>query len=412
MKKTLVIGLGKSGKAVINYLQKRGVPLIGVDKNPGSFNEVAIPTVLETELYGFSEIDRAIISPGVPLTHPLVQQLHFHGIEVIAEAELAMRELSNPVVAITGTNGKTTVTMLVEHVMKSAGKRARALGNVGEPLINFQPDETIVLELSSYQLELLTTKKLLAAVILNITPDHLDRYPSMEAYAEAKYKIGALLKEGAPLFVQSRALEEFGHLHCGGKIEELKENIDLFSRLDYKRYSGHDRENIQAAFELCRIAGITQEEFIEGCRTFKKPSHRIEFVQAVDGIKFYDDSKGTNLDATIRAVESMEGNVVLIAGGVDKGASYSAWITPFNGKVKEIVLMGEAAEKIEREIAQTIRTHRVKTLEEAVLLAHQLARVDENVLLSPGCASFDMFRDYADRGTQFQQLVRDLGARV
>jgi UDP-N-acetylmuramoylalanine--D-glutamate ligase len=407
MKTYLILGLGISGRGAANFLLKKGVKLLGVDKK--KIEGLGFPAQLESDPIDFATIEKIILSPGIPLSHSIVVEANRRGIPVIGEVELAFESMDNRAVGITGTNGKTTVTLLVAHILKNAGIKARALGNVGEPLTSFQPSEVIVAELSSYQLESMKSKKLDAGLILNITPDHLDRYASMDDYALAKFKMANCLKENAPLFIQEKAFLNFGHLLKYPKIVLLKEDIDLFSHFPYNHSSGHDKENLMGAFALCHHLGISRESFINGVSSFKKPPHRIQFIRELRGVKYFDDSKGTNLDAVIAAVQSMEGNVVLIAGGVDKGARYTPWIQSFQGKVKAILTIGQAGEKIAKDLSDAFDIQHFKTLNSAVSHACKLACSGESVLLSPGCSSFDMFCDYADRGRQFQQAVNALG---
>jgi UDP-N-acetylmuramoylalanine--D-glutamate ligase len=394
MAKALVIGFGVSGKSAAKFLCNKGYEVETYDKDPekkGAF--VFYSNVDDVK----TDYDLAVLSPGVPLDHPLVKKITDANIELIGEIELACRYLSQPMIGITGTNGKTTVTLLVTHVLNSCGIKAIALGNVGTPLTT-EIDQNIVIvcELSSYQLETLISKPLNQAAILNITPDHLDRYHSMDRYAEAKFLIQRNIKNDGLLVVDKRSIDAFGNLH------HFKNTIVVPS------LKTHDLENAYAAFELVKPYGITEEEFNEAYKTFRKPPHRIEYIAEYEGVKFYDDSKGTNIDATLRAVSAINEPLVLIAGGVDKGFPYSGWIEPFKGKVKKIIAIGAAAPKIEKDLKEHIPVECVSSLKEATLNAFQSAKKGETVLLSPGCSSLDMFKDYADRGRQFQAFVRGL----
>ena len=343
--------------------------------------------------------------------------------------ELACRSITQPFIGITGTNGKTTVTLLVEHVLNHCGKAAAALGNVGVPLTSelteLDESQIIVAELSSYQLETLQTPLIDAGVILNITPDHLDRYGSMEEYAQAKFQIASCMKPGAPLYIEERALKDYEHLlrdpsvlsygySSGCPLYTDKTNVYLNGELAYplppaqRSIASHDVENQMAAFALCHALGVSGDQFLEALKSFKKPPHRIEFVEKIGGVSYYDDSKGTNIDAVIRAVALFPGQVILIAGGVDKGFSYHSWVEAFGGKVKKICAIGQAAEKMERELSEELSVARFATLDEAVHDAFRMAKSGDTVLLSPGCSSFDMFRDYAHRGDEFKRIVREL----
>ena len=406
--KILVIGLGVSGEAVVKFLLAKGERVVAVDKNPLK-KELGINILPDSADFPLEDIDLVVISPGVSLSHPLVQKAKEKNIEVIGEIELAFRHLQRPAIGITGTNGKTTVTSLVAHALNHSGRKAEALGNIGTPLIAAIDGEGIaVIELSSYQLETVLTPKLSSACILNITPDHLDRYPSLEAYAEAKFLIQKAVIPGGQLVIERKAAETYPSLiYREAKIYDwqtppfpLPEPI--------AGYKNHEAENFIAAFYMAERFGVSPQEFLAAFAAFKKPPHRIEFVRELSGTRFWDDSKGTNIDATIRAVEAMKGAVILIAGGVDKGFPYTVWIEPFKDKVKQIFAFGEAASIMVRDLSASLNVTQVGSLAQAVSQAHQMAVIGDNVLLSPGCSSFDMFRDYKDRGEQFKSLVRNL----
>ena len=407
--KKLVIGLGASGQAAAKYFLEKGETVIGVDSDPSKCMLVGLEINFDSADHPLEGIDQVILSPGVPLTHPLVLRAEEAKIEVIGEIELALRNLKRPAIGITGTNGKTTVTSLVAHVLNHSGRPAEAVGNIGTPLISaIDGDKIAVIELSSYQLETIKTKKLSAAALLNITPDHLDRYKTMHAYAQAKFLVQDALIPGGLFVLEKAAAESYAPLiHREALIYSYEQPpFPLPPPLSGRK--NHDAENFIAAFYLTQRFGVSSSEFLSAYAAFKKPPHRIEFVQELAGVRFWDDSKGTNIDATIRAVEGMQGDVLLIAGGVDKGFPYTSWIDPFKGKVKRVYAIGEASPKIEKDLRHQIPVKIVKNLKEAVEEASKEARGGDNVLLSPGCASFDMFRDYADRGDQFKCLVRSL----
>lgn len=436
-KKVLVIGLGLSGRSAAQFLLFHGASVEGVDRNAEALSanpEIqllknrGLTVTPETSSISLQHFDFILLSPGIPNSHPLVQAASQLDKPVMGEVELGCRMSNNPMLGITGTNGKTTVTLLVTHVLNACGQPAAALGNVGVPftqeLLTIPSEDTIVLELSSYQLETLYQPSLNAAVLLNITPDHLDRYGSMESYAAAKCGMERCLKPNAPFYMEESAWETFGHLLSKRKpllygysktshittdlaavFQEGRKVFELPSALKGKK--SHDLENLLAAYALCSARGISGEDFIQAWMTFKKPSHRIEWVAEHKGIKFYDDSKGTNLDAVIRAVQFLEGPMILIAGGVDKGAAYTPWIEVFKNKVKSICAIGQAAAKIEAQLSSSIPVVIVDSLEEAVEQAVRQAQKGDTVLLSPGCSSYDMFKDYVERGEKFQQIVRN-----
>ncbi len=438
MRKALIIGLGVSGRAAAEFLLASGYAVTAVDKNEKTLatnldvvrlKKLGLTALGENTPLDLKSFDLLVPSPGISPVHPLYRGALDGGIEIIGEAELAFRSMRQSAVAITGTNGKTTVTLLVEHLLNTCGRKARALGNVGEPLTTYflRPDieETIVAELSSYQLETMTSRVFEAGVILNVTPDHLDRYASMREYAKAKCRLQKCLKPSKPLFVYEKIVEEFGELlsskdlytfglsprsHFWTDKRKIYERggVEYILPSRYRDLGEHESENVLAAWLLVKQYGIGFEQFVEALESFSKPPHRIEFVQSIDEVAYFDDSKGTNLDATVQAVKTMQGPVILIAGGVDKGASYNAWTPAFKGRVKKIIVLGQAAEKIARELGSAFLVEMVGSLEDAVRLAHKGASKGDCVLLSPGCSSYDMFRDYAHRGEEFKRCVYGL----
>lgn len=439
-KKVLVVGLGISGCAAARFLLRRGAVVVGIDRNPDlvSSNKDVIDLVKdgmqayhEGQPLHMKDFDLVVVSPGVPPSHPLVSQAGSLGIETIGEVELACRSITQRCLGITGTNGKTTVTLLVTHVLNASGMKARALGNVGTPLtsaVDLNPNdsqEIFVIELSSFQLDTLKSRFVDAGVILNVTPDHLDRYGSLEAYAEAKLHLYDCLKPNGKLYVEDKCFNSFSssfgnrkfflygyrqecHIHTDTKYIHVKNGDSFPLPVAYQGKASHDVENIMAAYAFCREVGITNDKFLSALQTFKKPSHRIEFVRTFNGVHYYDDSKGTNLDAVIRAVQSLDGKIVLIAGGIDKGAPYTVWLESIADKLKYICAIGKAAQKIKNDLGQHIHVELCPTLDDAVTHASKISQQGDIVLLSPGCASFDMFRDYAHRGDEFQRIVRAL----
>ncbi len=422
MKKTVVIGMGKSGKAAAVFLQRQGYDVVGVDSNVSSGYPQTAP---------LDHVDLVVASPGVPHSDPTYAKALALGLPIIGEAELGLRELKQPCIGITGSNGKTTVTLLTEHALKKSGKKARAIGNVGTPFTEYalhpDPEEIIVAELSSYQLETLETKAFDAGIVLNITPNHLDRYASLEEYARAKLHLQNCLKENAPFYVYQDVQRDFGFLlnasyltfgsgkECDLRTDKIAvqegETIAYFLPIRYRNWGIHESENALAAWMLCRNFGVTKEAFLHALESFQKPAHRIEFVTEIDKISFYDDSKGTSVDATLKAVASMPGEVVLIVGGMDKGGSYAPWKEKFQGKVRKVIALGQAATKIARELSDMMIVDIASSLEEAVVWAAEAAREGDSVLLSPGCSSLDMFRDYAHRGDEFKRFVHKLRER-
>jgi UDP-N-acetylmuramoylalanine--D-glutamate ligase len=426
--KTLIIGLGKSGLAAYELLETEGDHVVGFDDNAALLEKLSSQGKKVDLNPSVKDFDRIIISPGISPTHRYYCQALELGKEIIGEAEFALSRLHQPCVAITGTNGKTTVTLLIEHILKASGRKARALGNVGAPLTSYlkeaDREEIMVVELSSFQLETMKTQVIDTGVILNITPDHLDRYGSMKEYVAAKCRLQEIIKPSGSFWVHQDIERDFKTLlkpnyrtygtdpRCTLWTDRtaLKsgEKIETILPIRYRIGGNHESENVLATWMICKTLGVDSEPFLAALETFKKPAHRIEFVACKGGVNYFDDSKGTNLDATIKAVETMPGKVTLIAGGVDKGASYQPWKKVFAGKVKRVVALGQAASKIAEELRPEFEVEIVATLKEAVFRAHESAAHGECVLLSPGCSSYDMFRDYAHRGDEFKKIVEEI----
>lgn len=431
-KKSVVLGLGMSGQGALRWLVNQGHFVLGLDqklttadgwKALAGLQGPKVELESKESIEDWTAIEQVVVSPGISPQHPVYQGARERNIPVIGEAELALSSICQPMVAITGTNGKTTVTKLVEHVFNLSGKKSVALGNVGVSLCQYllEPSqaEIVVVELSSYQLETMTTPVFEAAALLNITPDHLDRYPSFYEYARTKCRMPGLVKNRGNCFVYEQVAADYPELldhpqlfgwnpSCDLWIEEgtvFDKSGRLFDFPSSDSTGRHDYENGVAAFALCRSFGVTPEQFVHGLMTFKKPSHRIEWIRDINGVSYYDDSKGTNVDATIQAVKAMKGPVVLIAGGVDKGFSYLAWKEVFRGRVKVIIAIGQAADKIEQELGGYYSVRRCDSMQSAVQMAFELAVNHDCVLLSPGCASFDMFNDYAHRGQEYQKYI-------
>ncbi|MCH9613269.1 MAG: UDP-N-acetylmuramoylalanine--D-glutamate ligase [Chlamydiia bacterium] len=306
-----------------------------------------------------------VLSPGYPVDCKEAVHARKNGALVIGEAELAFRYMQNKAIGVTGTNGKTTTVLLIEHVLKASGKKAVALGNIGHALCDYMcdpdEDEIAVVELSSFQLETVQTPIFIASGITNISPDHLDRYDSFEEYRAMKQKIAHFTK--GPCYTED------------------------------------------VAFSLCQYLGVTKQQYDDALLTFKRPSHRLELIKKVDGLSFYNDSKGTNVDAVCYAVQNVPGPIILIAGGVDKKSSYAIWNAKLQGKVKAILAIGQASEKIAKDVDQ-LNVTCVKTLEKALERALKLSQGKGTILLSPGCSSFDQFNNYIHRGEEFERLVR------
>jgi len=433
----LVIGLGKSGRAAAHFLLQEGFQVKAVDDNlEALLDDPEITQLRDMGLLLISNsqgvwdggVDTVVSSPGVPSDHPLHDAARERGIEVIGEIELACRYAKGCCIGVTGTNGKTTVTLMLEHVLNHSGYKAKAVGNVGVPLIaeiNNRDHEILVIELSSYQLETLSTPVLSHALILNITPDHLDRYAGMNDYISSKFAIVKALKEGGICYIHEsvrslitqdvnvESIRTYGKdptcdLHCRQQTFYHKNLGTLPLPSAFDQFQEHEIENIMAVYSTCQAMGVSESAFIEGVLTFKKLPHRIEFVRRCNNVAYYNDSKGTNIDAVIRAVEAMGSPVILIAGGVNKGCSFFSWIEKFSGKVKRICAIGEAAPSLKNELGKSIAVEIFDDLTTAVKVASKEAEQGDVILLSPGCASFDMFKNYEHRGNEFKRIVNAL----
>ncbi len=381
----LIIGLGVSGRAVRVFCEKRGDKISLYDD------------ALASDQICLDGIEIAVKSPGIPFSHPFVETVKRKGIPIISEIDLALKHLKGKTVfAITGSNGKTTTTLFAAHLLNTAGKKAVAAGNVGIPLIS-QVDadaEYFVVELSSFQLESIELGPLFdGGVLLNLTPNHLDRHETFDAYVHAKLRLRSCLKPGAPFYVSPDVAKQFSLF-----------DVETISPLSYRdnRFYPHDLENVAAAYAF---TGVNESVLKKALATFEKPPHRIEFVRRFNEITFINDSKATSVDAVVKAVEAIPTPLVLIAGGVDKGGAYETWLPIFHGKVKKILVLGEAAERMERALSCEIEVERVVDLEEGVRKAVLFAKKGETVLLSPGCSSYDHFKNYEHRGNRFKEMV-------
>jgi UDP-N-acetylmuramoylalanine--D-glutamate ligase len=436
--KILIVGLGATGVAVAKFLHDMGKQIGLADERPE--NELASPLV---ELGGipfaghfgphrredFLAYPMIVLSPGVDSELPVIKEARSKGTRIIGEIELAYLFIKEPIIAITGTNGKTTTTTLIGEIFKKAFGDVFVGGNIGTPLIRYVTENRktshIVLEISSFQLETIETFRPNIAVLLNITEDHLDRYRSFNEYKEAKYRIFENQTEGDYALINANILPV---MKGKPKIlpfstrQEISEgafarNGNLYVRLGgrefiYKRELSpllgvHNTENILTALLTAHICGIEQAITEDALKTFKGLPHRIERIRTIDGITFYNDSKATNVDAAKRALENIDGNVVLIAGGKDKGGSYHA-ITEVADKIRALIVIGEAQGKIVHELGGYIKTYSENSMEDAVRKAREVARPGDMVLLSPMCSSFDMFKDYKDRGNTFRRIVESL----
>jgi len=444
-KKVLVVGLGKSGLAAALFLRRRGAQVTVSDVRSAEALAKDIPALLdegimvETGGHGlltFRRQDLIVVSPGVPLNTPELAQVKSFGLQVIGELELAARFLKGKTVAITGSNGKTTTTALVGEILEKAGIPTLVGGNIGVPvvaLIDQSTDETwSVLEVSSFQLESTERFHPEIAVILNITPDHLDRHGSFENYALAKERIFAAQHEGDAVVLNAdnaRAAQaaarsvakvyffsvehsvlrgawvEEGYVVFRPGKDEPIEKIMPLSGIPLK--GAHNVENVLAAVCAARLAGATAEQIRTAVESFQAVEHRLEYVATINGVEFYNDSKATNVDATMKAVASFSKGVHLILGGKDKNSDYTQLTQLLRERVRAVYTIGSAAAKIESHLRGVVSILSCETLDNAVSAAGSAARPGEVVLLAPACSSFDQFENYEQRGKVFKELVSE-----
>ncbi len=441
-RRILVVGFGKTGKAVTRFLLDRGAHVTVSEIRPRNhISEEIAPfekngaTIIAgdhpREL--FLCPDFIVISPGVdPHLQPLVEAQK-KGIPVISEIELASRFIDAPIVGITGTNGKTTTTALIASILSRSGFSVFVGGNIGTPLIAYVHDERqadfVVVELSSFQLETIETLKPRIAILLNITEDHLDRYPSFVLYRDAKFKVFMNQTEEDFAFINfddevsksiipslaaqvvpfsSRKLQGKGMYANGHTLYYRNETgvKHAYSLSNVKLMGAHNRENMLAAIGAAELCGCAQESIQESLENFCGLDHRLEYVRKIDGVFFYNDSKATNIDALLRSLQSFPENVILIAGGREKGGDYRVLKDEIEKKVRMLILIGESREKLFQLFGALTPTRFAQDLEEAVRVAFQHANQGDVVLLSPGCASFDMFSSYGERGQRFKQAVQ------
>jgi UDP-N-acetylmuramoylalanine--D-glutamate ligase len=445
-KKVLVVGLGKSGLAAALFLRRRGAQVTVSDVRSAEALAKEIPALIEAGimvetgghgLLTFRRQDLIVVSPGVPMDTPELAQVKSFGLPVIGELELAACFLKGKILAVTGSNGKTTTTALLGEILTAAGLPTLVGGNIGVPvvaLLDSSTDETwSVLEVSSFQLE--TTEKFhpSIAVILNITPDHLDRHGSFENYARIKERIFAqqtaedvlvLNADNTPCEeAASRAVArvywfsiehpvpqgawlESGYVVYRSAKNAAVEKIMPLSGIPLK--GAHNVENVLAAVVAARQAGVPAESIRSSVEKFEAVEHRLEYVATRNGVEFYNDSKATNVDATAKAVAAFSDGIHLILGGKDKGSPYTVLSDLLRQRVRAVYTIGAAAAKIESDLRGVVTIQSCETLDKAVAAAAAAARPGEVVVLAPACSSYDQFDNYEQRGKVFKQLVKEL----
>lgn len=445
-KKVLVFGSGISGIGAVKLLEDHGAEVILYDGND-KLDKVAMKEQLgdgvkaEIILGEFPEklidtLDIAVLSPGVPTDLPVVNAMRDKKVAVIGEVELAYAFGKGDVLAITGTNGKTTTTTLLGEIMKAYKEHTYVVGNIGNPYTvaarQMEEDAVAVAEMSSFQLESIVTFRPKVSAILNFTPDHLNRHHTMEAYVNAKKNIaknqtaedycilnyedertrafGEHIDAQVIYFSSRQKLEKGIYLDNGNMIYKNPEEV-LVCNVDELQLLGmHNYENYMAAVAMAAVYGVPMVIIRKVIRAFKGVEHRIEYVTEKNGVVYYNDSKGTNPDAAIKGIQAMNRRTVLLGGGYDKGSEFTEWINAFDGKVKKLILIGATKEKIAAD-AEKCGFHDyvfADTFEEAVLLAAKTAESGDAVLLSPACASWGMFPNYEVRGDEFKRIVNSL----
>jgi UDP-N-acetylmuramoylalanine--D-glutamate ligase len=443
-KKAAIIGIGKTGLASARFLASRGVALAVTDIKPqADWGEAAAAlAALKGQIactpYGAEVLEGAdlvVPSPGIYPSDPILLEALARGIPILSELELAFRFLKTPIVAITGTNGKTTVTSLIGETLRAAGMRVFVGGNIGAPLIGYadgpQEADWAVVEVSSFQLQWARTFHPKIAVLLNVTTDHVDYHGSFAAYRAVKESLFAHQGEGdlAVLNADETETEALrrrlkARTECFSSLVPVPAGMFLTGeRLVHLRPGGqqepyplslirlpgrHNVENVMAAIIAARACGCEPAAIAGAVAAFRGIAHRIQFAGEKGGVRFYDDSKGTNVGAVVRALESFTEPVVLLLGGRDKEGDFQTLAPLIRQRVKEMVLFGEAREKIDHLVGGTVRTTLSPTLKEALAAAYRAAAPGDVVLLSPGCASFDEFSNYKERGNRFQEWVGQL----
>ncbi len=444
--KALVIGMRKSGLASVELLTRQGAAVVAADLKPLEDLEGAGPLL---ERLGvpferqsadvFHDRDLIVLSPDVPADLPPLEEARARGAKVIGEVELAAPFLKGRTIGITGSNGKTTTTSLIGHILREAGAPVQVGGNIGTPVTAMietsREDGWNVLELSSFQLETIETFRADIGLALNVTQNHLDRHHTFERYAAAKGRLFETMRPG------DLAVLNAADPVCVSYAERTEAKVEWFSGVgqalppakisasicdatlilhdhplipatDVPIRGRHNLENVLAAAIASAAAGLSHESIAAAVRTFRAVEHRLEFVRTVSGVDFYNDSKATSVDATLKAVDAFPGNLWVILGGKDKGLDYAALREPLARKARAALLIGAASPKIAAQLDGAVRLIDAKTIDRAIALAFGEAQPGDTVLLAPACASFDQFRSYEHRGEVFKQLVNDLGPRT
>jgi UDP-N-acetylmuramoylalanine--D-glutamate ligase len=436
--RALVLGLGRTGLSAARYLRRRGLDVRVADTRlqppgAGALRECVPEAELRTGAFEatlLDDVSQVVISPGLSVQQPVVLEARARGLSVVGDIELFAREAQAPIAAITGTNGKSTVTTLVAELANAGGRRALAGGNLGEPaldLLEHPVPELYVLELSSFQLETTHSLRTVTSTVLNVTPDHMDRYATLEDYAAAKARIfdgcevavvnddDAMVRDmpraGQSVVSFSLQSADADYHVAQVPVPAIVRRGEWLLPLAAMRLQGlHNAANAMAALAMVEALEVPLGPALEAVTSFAGLPHRSQWVADVAGVRYVNDSKGTNVGATLAAVAGMSGPLVLIAGGDGKGQEFGELRDAFRGKVRHVVLIGRDAPALEAALAGVCATERAGDMRAAVQAARAAARAGDTVLLSPACASLDMFRDYTHRGDEFAAAVRSLAA--
>lgn len=435
--KTLVLGAAKSGVAAANFLAARGDSVVLADRNPSpelpySLDDRVVRAFGTEDLSLLDETERIVLSPGVPVTIPLLTEAALRAIPVIGEIELAYQHLQGTIIAITGSNGKSTTTALIGEILRVAGRQPIVAGNIGEPLIaSLDPERprTYVLELSSFQLETVDTFRANVALLLNITPDHMDRYANFDAYAAAKYRIfrnqesgdtaivNAAERRETPRDARSRVwrfsatqrIDNGAWLDGDAMVFSLGGEERRIPRSSLRLEGIANVENALAAWLAARAVGVEDLDVQIAFGTFGGLPHRMVLVRELDGVRWINDSKGTNVDATLKSLEGFDASsVILILGGKDKAGEFERMRDLVTSKARAVLTIGKAADRIAEALEGTTEIVSTGDMDQAIAWAREHAKSGDIVLLSPACASFDQYRNFEHRGEHFEELVGKL----
>ncbi|MGK5089040.1 UDP-N-acetylmuramoyl-L-alanine--D-glutamate ligase [Bdellovibrionota bacterium FG-2] len=454
-KKVLIVGFGKSGVATAKYMSKQGAKVTVTDMKQKSELSESIQACADLKIEyelgkhnskTFQAAELIVVSPGIPLNTKPLDEAREKNIPITGELELAINALKEPLITITGTNGKTTTTMLIGEMFKADNKAVYVGGNIGQPLLDYVTEgmkcDAVIAEVSSFQIDLLEKCTPATAVFTNLEEDHLDRYSDMSSYVASKKKFlnfcdknsyvvlnhddpnikdfsgdnqGKLIwfTKKNPIQVSGAFAEGFNGAYYNSSARQIVAKIlgreETYDLTQYRLLGDHNKENLLGAICAARAMGINPKAIQTVINTFKGVPHRLEFIRKKDGVYFFNDSKGTNVMSVKRSLASFMNNpIILIAGGRDKNGDFTVLGDLVKKRCKTIILLGEAKEKINRAVGDLAETYLVGTFEEAVLLAYQKSRSGDIILLSPGCASYDMFRNFEERGDYFRKLVTQL----